>query len=147
MQSYLDFSSGQSAVTGHATGSGYPGVPMAGFYYAVVMAGSTYGVSGTSCASPVVADFAGLCTTVPCSLMGTFRQVQSGPTARMSVVTAQALDASGLLVNTGATCGCTLHALPEQVFEWTDLLSTVSRCKQAWREAAIAVRMQAFVMV
>jgi len=44
-----------SAVSGFASGRGYPDVAMAGLNYPVVIGGSTYLVSGTSAAAPVVA--------------------------------------------------------------------------------------------
>merc|ERR1712031_150124 len=43
-----------------AGGRGYPDVAMAGFDYEVVIAGSVYGVSGTSASSPVVSGMASL---------------------------------------------------------------------------------------
>jgi len=50
-----------SAATGfNEAGRGYPDVAMAGFNYQVVIAGNTYGVSGTSASAPVVAGFATL---------------------------------------------------------------------------------------
>jgi tripeptidyl-peptidase-1 len=44
-----------SAVAGYASGRAYPDVAMAGHNYPVVIGGSTYLVSGTSAAAPVVA--------------------------------------------------------------------------------------------
>jgi tripeptidyl-peptidase-1 len=44
-----------SAVPGYASGRAYPDVAMAGFNYPTVIGGSTYLVSGTSAAAPVVA--------------------------------------------------------------------------------------------
>jgi len=44
-----------AAVSGFASGRGYPDVAMAGLNYPVVIGGSTYLVSGTSAAAPVVA--------------------------------------------------------------------------------------------
>merc|ERR1712063_141352 len=60
VQHYFDNVATQPQSGYATTGRGYPDITMAGFNYDVVIAGKTYGVSGTSASSPVIAGMAAL---------------------------------------------------------------------------------------